>query len=111
MIENDAGPISRIWVLFFDPNEYDAHANVMLGWWDYEPSMRELADAIGVKFPSLADDETLTVAKVHMRQKVRWGGGDYRLEYIPRGKYRQKPEAPAEGKPGKKLPKRKDKHK
>lgn len=77
----------KIYALFSIQNEYDQPDNNLEAWWHEKPSLEILANALGGKFPSDRDEDTLAIVKIWgMEVHQRIGNTDYRLEHITPGK-------------------------
>lgn len=76
---------TNIWCMFSVENEYSQPRHNLVRWWGTQPSLEQVAHAMGVDFPSKDDETTLKVVKAWQGGTVEIHSTDYRLEAIPEG--------------------------
>ena len=78
----------KIWVLFSVSNDYDQPSANLVAWWSEQPSIIDLASAIGIVMNLKRGDSR--VGRVLRGDEVRIDDVDYRLEEIEEGEYKGK---------------------
>lgn len=63
----------KIFALLSVANLHDQPGNNLVCFWEKKPSLEEVGRAIGIKWPSSNDNETLQVVRI-------WQGADLRVE-------------------------------
>ncbi|AIK68218.1 hypothetical protein P10VF_005 [Rhizobium phage vB_RleM_P10VF] len=76
---------NSIWVLFSIDNNYDQPGHNLVGWWMTRPTLETIAKAVGVKFPSDRDEETVAVVKIWNGEVIDLSDTEYRLRKIEEG--------------------------
>ena len=71
--------------LFSIDNDYNQPANNLVYIWKEQPSLEELAEAIGTTFPHVDDEKVLAVVNIWQGQEIMIGDTQYRLTDIKFG--------------------------
>jgi hypothetical protein len=69
-----------IWCLFSIANDYNQPKNNLECFWASEPSIQDIAKAIGVDFKG--DDNILGIVGIYQGESKRFFGADYRIEQV-----------------------------
>lgn len=78
----------KIFALLSVANNHDQPGNNLVCFWEKKPSLEEVGKAVGIKWPSENDLETLDVVKIWqgIDTRVARHDTDYRLNELESGK-------------------------
>lgn len=79
--------VDKIYCLFSVDQNYDQPDHNLVAWWADRPSIEQVADACGEKFPAGKDEITLAIVKIWgMEDRYEINSVQYRVDLIPAGK-------------------------